>query len=55
LDVDNQLGPRQLRFQALGLALQARVFGGLRIGLAAPLGGRQALQFAAGALAAPGL
>jgi hypothetical protein len=55
LDVDDQLGPRQLRVQAFGLALQAYDFGGLRIGFAAPLGGPQALEFAAGALLPPGV
>ncbi len=39
--------------QALGLAHQPGIFGGLRIGLTAPLRGRQALQFTALALVAP--
>ena len=54
LDLDDQLGPRQLRFQMLGLALQPSIFDGLRIGPAAPLRGHQTLQFALRALAPPG-
>jgi hypothetical protein len=53
LDVDDQLGAFQLGFQARGLALQSSVFSSLRIGLAAPLRGHQALHFAALALVMP--
>lgn len=50
MDIDNQLSPRQLRFEALGFAHQSRLFGGLRVGLTATLRRGQALERAAGAL-----
>jgi hypothetical protein len=53
LDVDDQFGPHELGFQALGLALQPCVFGGQRIGFAASLRRGQTLQFALLALASP--
>src|SRR3990172_2921607 len=54
LDVDDQLGALELRFQSLVLALQPGDLSRLRVGFATALGRRQSLQFAASALLAPG-
>jgi hypothetical protein len=53
LDFDDQFGTFQLGLQSDGLAQQPRVFDGLRIGFAATLGRRQALEDAARALSSP--
>jgi hypothetical protein len=55
LDLNDQLGPRQLRGQAVGLALQPHDFDGLGISLAAARRGGQALQFTARPLVSPGV